>query len=178
MFRFLIVIALLAPLLAQAQVYRTTDKDGNVVFTDTPPADGGPTERVEIRQPNTTPAPQVLPTPSAQPGTKSTEPEALPQEVVIVSPADETSFPMGPGNFDVDAKVTPALGESESLQLYIDGIPWSGPQREQHWVLTNIFRGAHDLTVSVLGSEGQAQTTSKPVRVFVHRPSVNFRNRN
>ena len=84
---------------------------------------------------------------------------------------------MGPGNFAVDAKIAPALGSGESLQLYIDGIPWGNPQRETSWALTNIFRGAHDLTVAVIDGDGEQLASSDPIRVFVHRPSVNFRNR-
>ena len=105
------------------------------------------------------------------------EEEAAPLSVSIVNPAPETSIPMGPGNFSVDAKVAPGLGSDESLQLYIDSIPWGDPQRETSWALTNIFRGAHDLTVAVINGDGEQLANSDPIRVFVHRPSVNFRNR-
>ena len=174
MLRKLLFAMLLTSMAVSAQIYRTTDEQGNVVFTDTPPAGSGPAETVELQQINTTPAPPTRTAPQAE---QQPEEEAAPLSVSIVSPAPETSIPMGPGNFTVDAKVAPGLGSGESLQLYIDSIPWGGPQRETTWALTNIFRGAHDLSVAVINSEGEQLASSDPVRVFVHRPSVNFRNR-
>jgi len=174
MLRKLLFAMLLTSMAVSAQIYRTTDEQGNVVFTDTPPAGSGPAETVELQQINTTPAPPTRTAPQAE---QQPEEEAAPLSVSIVSPAPETSIPMGPGNFTVDAKVAPGLGSGESLQLYIDSIPWGGPQRETTWALTNIFRGAHDLSVAVINDEGEQLASSDPVRVFVHRPSVNFRNR-
>ena len=174
MLRKLLFAMLLTSMAVSAQIYRTTDEQGNVVFTDTPPAGAGPAEAVELQQINTTPAPPTRTAPQAE---QQPEEEASPLSVSIVNPAPETSIPMGPGNFSVDAKVAPGLGSDESLQLYIDSVPWGGPQRETSWALTNIFRGAHDLTVAVINGEGEQLANSDPIRVFVHRPSVNFRNR-
>lgn len=176
--RLLILVLLVAPLTIQAQIYRTTDEHGNVVFTDTPSAGSGPAERIDIRDTNTTPPPPS-PAPSAVPQQSMEEADqTATYSVAITSPANETSFPMGPGNFSVSAKVDPNLRGTESLQLYIGGIPSGEAQRAASWALTNVFRGAHDLTVAVVDAQGQQLAISAPVRVFVHRPSVNFRNRN
>jgi hypothetical protein len=158
-----------------AQIYRTTDDQGNVVFTDKPHVGASTTERVELPPINTTPAPEPRPTPKPEPGKGDTEIPAF--SVAITSPADETSFPMGPGNFSVSAKVQPSPGENEALQLYIDGIPWGDPQQGTTWALTNIFRGEHNLTVAIVDAKGKQLAGSTPIRVFVHRPSINFRNR-
>ena len=177
MLRLIVLALLLGPLAVQAQVYKTTDEHGNVVFTDTPPANSESSERIEIRQPNTAPPPEARPEPTEE--VSDSEPvEAAPTTVAIVSPANETSIPMGPGNFDVEAEVSPELRDGEYLQLTVGGIPWGEPQRATRWELTNIFRGAQDLTVSVVDEDGETLVTSSPVRVFVHRPSINFRNRN
>jgi hypothetical protein len=180
MTRPLLLALLLAPLVffAQspaAQIYRTTDEQGNVVFTDKPPAGASTTERIELPPTNTTPATVVKP----RPETESEEPDtdAPAYSVAIISPANETSFPMGPGNFSVSAKVQPSPGKNEALQLYIDGIPWGDPQQGASWALTNIFRGQHDLTVAIVDAKGKHLASSAPIRVFVHRPSINFRNR-
>ena len=174
MFRRLLFATLFTSMAVSAQIYRSTDKQGNVVFTDTPPAGASPAETVELQQTNTTPAPPARTAPQVQ---QMPEEEATPLSVSIVNPVHETSIPMGPGNFAVDAKVAPGLGSGESLQLYIDSTPWGSPQRETTWALTNIFRGAHDLSVAVINDEGEQLASSDPIRVFVHRPSVNFRNR-
>lgn len=158
---------------ASGKIYRTTDAQGNVVFTDTPPASADTAEQVQLRQTNTTPPPPARPAAATDNETE----EAVSRSVSITSPPDETSIPMGPGNFSVAAQVEPSLAPDESLQLYLDDMPWGAPQQAAAWDLTNVFRGAHDVTVAVIDSEGEQLTKSEPVRVYIHRPSINFRNR-
>ena len=177
MTRLLAVLLIALPLYAAAQnVYRTVDENGNVVFTDTPSGDAVQAERMEIRETNRAPA--VEQQSQAAPEAGSVAVKAVSYNVSIVTPANETSFPMGPGDFSVSAQVSPELGDGESLQLFIDGAPWGAAQRGTGWALTNVFRGAHDLTVAVVDGKGEQLATSNPTRVFVHRPSVNFRRAN
>ncbi len=174
MTRLLATILLLLPLFASGQnIYRTTDENGNVVFTDRPADGSTTTEQVEIRQTNITPATPI----ETREEPQAAEPEEEDYSVNILSPDNETSFPMGPGNFSVSAEVSPGLRGGHALQLYVGGAPWGAPQSSTGWDLTNVFRGAHDLTVAVVDSDGEQLAVSPPVRVFVHRPSVNFRNR-
>jgi hypothetical protein len=177
MSRLLLISLLLASLAVTADsIYRTTDEKGNVVFTDAPPADGSKAEQVGIQQTNTAlPPPQALSTPVYQDDQGGEEDV---YSVAIIDPPNETSFPMGPGNFSVQASVKPALRKHESLQLFIDGEPRGEPQGSDFWDLTNVYRGAHDITVGVIDADGKTIAMSPPVRVFVHRPSVNFKNRN
>ena len=56
----------------------------------------------------------------------------------------------------------------------MDGTPWGDPQTSNSWALTNVFRGAHDLTVAVTDTKGKKLANSDPVRVYVFRPSANF----
>jgi hypothetical protein len=172
--RLFAAILLLLPLAASGQnIYRTTDENGNVVFTDRPAKGSTTTEQVEIQQTNTTPATPIPPRADPQ----AAEPEEEEYSVNILSPDNETSFPMGAGNFSVSAEVSPGLTGGHALQLYVGAAPWGAPQSSTDWDLTNVFRGAHDLTVAVVDSDGEQVAVSPPIRVFVHRPSVNFRNR-
>ena len=162
---------------SETSIYRTTDEQGNVVFTDAPPANAGPVERVEVPPVNTATPPPSVRTPATAADSADKETQAASYSVTITSPADETSFPMGPGNFSVNATVAPSPGGSARLQLFIDGAPWGEPQQSTTWALTNVFRGQHDLTVGVIDASGAQLAGSPPIRVFVHRPSINFRNR-
>ena len=175
MTRYILLALLLAPLAAAAQsIYRTTDEHGNVIFTDAPGTNTEQSERVELQSTNTAPPPPQRPEPVTPP---AAEEEAIAYTVQITDPIDQTSMPMGPGNFTVSARVEPEPGEDDSLQLFIDGIPWGDPQSATTWNLTNIFRGQHDLTVAVITGNGTTLVSSDPIRVFVHRPSINFRAR-
>lgn len=159
---------------ALAQIYRTTDEQGNVVFTDKPPT--GPedqAEEVKLNPLNTAPATVVKPRPAAEPVQRE-QSEPRDYELSITFPTDETTIPMGPGNFPVVASTSPPLREGELLQLRIDGADRGPAQASGHWELTNVFRGAHELTVQRKSAEGKVLSTSNPITVYVHRPSVNF----
>ena len=96
----------------------------------------------------------------------------------ISAPPNETTIPIGPGNFSVSAIVSTELETSDSLQLFINDTPHGEPQRATTWELTNVFRGQHDLTVAVIDGSGTILAVSPAVRVFVLRPSIITRNRN
>lgn len=169
-------ILLLLPQLGTAQIYKSTDEDGNVRFSDKPPV-SGPSEQIKLRQTNSAPPPE----PVEYKGASTTgAPEAAADtsyNVSVATPADETTIAMGPGNFSVSASVEPALNGGALLQLYVDGQPSGEPQSGNTWGLTNVFRGAHDLTVSVIDANGDQLAESEPVRVYVLRPSINYDNR-
>ena len=113
----------------------------------------------------------VPPAVAAQPEQLAEEP--VPAQVVkITSPANEETIPMGGGNFSVVARVEPPLEKGQSLQLSLDGAPTGKLQQSGFWDLTNIDRGAHDLTAAVVDSDGQVIAGSDPVRVYVMRPGL------
>ena len=151
-------------------VYKVTDADGNVTFTDTPPlsADGTIEEH------------SVNATNSAKP-TESRLAPAAPVEVEepirydtrIVTPADNATVPMGPGNFSVQASWNPSLASGETLQLFLDGEPVGAPQQTAIWQLTNVYRGEHRLHVVRLDKSGAQLDASAASTVYVLRPSVN-----
>ncbi len=124
MSRLLLLALLLLPLSGLAQaVYRTTDAQGNVVFTDSPPANATPADRVEIRPTNTVQPPQIPPRPASE-NTPNAEAEVAAYTLTITEPANETTIPMGPGNFSVSVNVSPALQRRrESAVIYGRGAP-------------------------------------------------------
>jgi Domain of unknown function (DUF4124) len=175
--RALILALALLPLLGYGQqIYKSTDANGNVVYSDQPPADGAEVQRIEVPQTNTTPAPAVIHRLPTEPAT--TEQQAVNYTISIISPTDETTIAMGPGNFSVSASVSPALAGDHSLQLKLDGANRGEPQKQANWQLTNVFRGAHDLSVALVNSAGEELGNSDPVRIYVLRPSIHNRNRN
>ncbi|MEE4145670.1 MAG: DUF4124 domain-containing protein [Halieaceae bacterium] len=172
----LLGMLLLLSQLCTAQIYKSTDEQGNVIFSDTPPA-SGPSERIQLRETNSAPPPQIIEPLEPDSGATRDEPTGPNYSVNITAPANETTIAMGPGNFSVSASVEPGLGDGALLQLYIDGSASGNPQSSNSWELTNVFRGAHDLSVAVVDKNGDQLAISETVRVYVLRPSVNFENR-
>jgi hypothetical protein len=171
--RIALLVSLLSLLAApglQAQVYKVTDKDGNVSFTDRPPEndDSVTVEALTLKQPNSAQPPP------ARPQQTETEQEtpAVEYSTEITSPADQTTIPMGPGNFSVSAAVSPVLRSGERLLLRVDGVAAGEPQRRNSWALTNVFRGEHKLTVERVDAEGKILDSSAAVTVYVMRPGL------
>jgi len=90
--------------------------------------------------------------------------------IEIVSPTHESTVPIGfAGDFSVTANVSPAMRKGEKAQLLMNGVPMGAPQAGLNWSLSNIFRGAHILTVKVIGAQGDSLAVSPPVTVYVRR---------
>lgn len=170
----LLLLLLLLPWAAQAQpIYKSTDAQGNVVYTDKPPAEGVASEEVKLKRLNTSPAPELQPQRA-----RTAERQEQPRPTVsIVAPEDQTVIPMGVGDFDVRASVSPPLAPGERLQLRLDGAASGDPQAGASWSLRNVLRGGHDLSVDRLDADGQVSAQSDPVHVQVMRP-FNIQNRN
>ncbi|GIS01506.1 MAG: hypothetical protein CM15mP103_00570 [Gammaproteobacteria bacterium] len=90
-----------------------------------------------------------------------------------MTPADNATIPMGPGNFAMQAALNPRLAPSETLQLLLDGDPVGAPQRIANWQLTNVYRGEHQLQVVRLDASGAQLDASPASTVYVMRPIVN-----
>ncbi|MEP4486135.1 MAG: DUF4124 domain-containing protein [Halioglobus sp.] len=154
-------------LCASAQVYRTTDSEGNVIFTDSPPPGSTAAEQVDIKPTNTTPPPRVI---DRSEQVTPDEPTEIAPTVTISNPADGDTIPMGLGNFSVSASTSPPLQPEESLVLEISGEPWGEPQKAGYWAVTNVRRGEHTLVVLRQSSESQDIIRSDEVRLLVLRP--------
>jgi hypothetical protein len=101
-------------------VYKVTDADGDVTFTDTPPLSGDSTvEEHSIQTPNFAKPTEMTRTPAAPVEAE----ESTRYDTRIVTPANNSTIPMGPGNFTVQAALNPPLAPDENLQPLLDGEP-------------------------------------------------------
>jgi hypothetical protein len=159
----LLTVLISLPLLAQAQVYKQVDEQGNVTFTDAPAGDAQP---VDIPPANTAEPVDARDRPAA-PSEKTTAYQSL----TITSPKNNGIIPNGPGNFSVQLALSPALQPGHQSQLLLDGkIYSSGTQN--HFTLTNISRGNHSLQAQVVDEDGKVLIASTPISVQVYRPST------
>ncbi|MFK8041933.1 hypothetical protein [Congregibacter sp.] len=161
---------------AWGQIYKVTDSENGVVFTDSPAvigdSNGQSVEEVELEDINTATPVEALP-PAAEESRSSTESQESAEPVVsIVSPANESTIAMGPGNFAVSASATPALSRGERLVLLIDGAVQGQAQSSGSWFVEGALRGPHDLQVQRTTSSGKLIASSETVRIYVLRPSV------
>ncbi len=171
-----IYYSLLIPLLglaisqnSLAEIYKSVDKDGNVVYTDQAPHGGKKTEKITLKPSNSVPA---IETPAIKLSPDNPDKPFKYKTLRIVSPEHDSAIEHGPGNFSVTAKINPNLRNSDSIQLFIDGEPYGQPGSSTSWALTNVFRGTHILQVKVLNARGKTLKKSKKSSIHVFRPSV------
>ena len=151
-------------------MFKVTDADGNVTFTDTPRVScDSAVERHSVTAPNSATPTETIRTPA----TLSAIEESTRYDWRIVTLANSTTIPMGPGNFAVQAALNPRLAPDENLQQSLDGEPVGAPQRIANWQLTNVYRGEHRLQVVRLDESGTQLDTSVASTVYVMRPTVN-----
>ncbi len=167
-----LLFGLLCSSVSAEQIYKSVDKDGNVIFSDHPTGNAATSETVDVEPVNTVSPPPPMPVPAtAAPAT----PAAPSYTVTITAPAHETTIPNGPGSFSVAASTSPPLQAGETLQLLMDGEKQGDPQSSGSWQLTNVFRGEHHLSVQRLSADGEVLASSPNAVVYVHRPTVGGR---
>ncbi len=154
---------------AGAEVYRSVDEDGNVIFSDTQ-REGG--EAVELRETTVVPAlkpPHRQSVPTVPAGAKP-----LPYELIaIASPGDEETV-RDVQQVIVSIALAPGLQTKfgHKIQLYMDGAPFGGPSTETQFILPEVDRGAHELAAAVLDKGGRELKRSESSIFFLHKHSV------
>lgn len=152
---------------AFAQVYKTVDDQGNVTYSDQTQNDS---QTMELPRSNTVPAIEV---PKKITADESDSPETsiLYKSIKITSPADDTGFGHGPGNFTVSISTSPALGKNDKIRLLMDGKTHSEGSSTE-FKLSNITRGSHTLQAVIISSTGKVLKKSRSITVHMMRPSV------
>ncbi|MDE1461713.1 DUF4124 domain-containing protein [Spartinivicinus poritis] len=161
------LIAILPWAASYAEIYKTIDKDGKVVFTDNP--EGKPAEEVELKKGNTISLPPAKISPSSKSSDINSKSFSY-REFNIKKPTQDATI-RGSGNFSVLAAISPNLRPGDSVQLYIDGKPYGSKQKGLLFNLNNVDRGTHSIVVKVLNSDGRV-LNSASVTVHVHRSSA------
>ncbi len=162
-FALLILVAGLAtPHFIHAEVYKSVDKKGRVIYTDKPTPNS---EKVEIKEANTIKSATV-------PDINDEEPPITLfeyQQLAITHPANKDIIPNGLVPFDISLNLRPKLQPEHQLQLLIDGQLHSTSLNNTFRV-NSINRGQHKLQVYILDASGNRLKQSEVIEVFAYRP--------
>ena len=164
--------AILASSLCSAEIYKYVDKDGNVVFTDKP---GKGREQMHLA-----PLPTIsLPKGNASAQKTAPPPKTKPGEtyskLLFTSPADNSAFWSGSGNFVISVEAKPPLRNGDKFKLALDG-KVLGTNSSGAFPVKHINRGTHRASLSVVNAKGQIIQSGPSITFTVHRPSVIRRN--
>ncbi|MGR8920897.1 MAG: DUF4124 domain-containing protein [Gammaproteobacteria bacterium] len=167
MTRHALLLLVLCAFGANAEVYRYTDEDGNVVFSDTP-REGA--EIIELRETTVVPAERIRATPRQG----KVEPEERGySQLRIAAPGHEETL-RNVQSIAVSVAVEPALRlkEGHRLQLFFDGEAYGDPSPVTSFVLSEVDRGTHQLAVAVVDGDGSEIQRSDSSTFFLHRQSI------
>jgi len=162
-----------------AEIYKTLDEDGNVVFTDVAPKDQ--TKAITVETQNTY-SPEATETPSAS-GRQPVAPEqeeapaaVMYDQIAILAPQNDEPIRENTGNVTVVVTSNPALdsGRGHVMQILVDGQAAARGQSNSV-ALTNLDRGTHQITAQIVDSNGQVLATSSPVTFHMLRYSALMR---
>lgn len=160
---------------AATTVYRSVDAQGNVVFSDQPPAPGQQAETVEIREPTSF---QSNTPPAANDSNATWEWDMRAQDaadqaiayggIVIASPANDEGVRANDGTLTVVVGVDPELQPGHLVEILLDG-GLAGSANATSVALTEIERGTHTLEARIVDASGTVLATSSPVTFHMLR---------
>lgn len=178
----LLAVALLAtgPAVA-AEIYRTTDEDGNVVFTDDPPSDDA--EPVELEPLTTVPSADEGSGGNAgtETGTSPTTGEATeePPErgisgISIAYPEQGKGIRHNGGNVPFRVALQPegaTLPRGHQVEIILDGKPRARAASTRVTV-SPVDRGPHTVRARIIDNAGQTRYESESVKFYLLRVSL------
>ncbi|CAM3577359.1 DUF4124 domain-containing protein [Halomonas lysinitropha] len=182
----ILVLGLSVSLLAQAQnIYRSTDAQGNVVFTDNPERGG---EEVDLEPLTVVPSrgevtegetPAVIDNGGSERSDGSAAGSGQPfmpyDSFTILSPGQEETLPTGAaGNVQVALGIQPNLREDHRVRLLVDGQISQTAMHTDTFMLNNLNRGEHVLQAELLDASGAVRHRTSSVTLYVQRASVNL----
>lgn len=161
------ILLLVVAVTAHAEVYKSINADGEVVYSDRP-AQGA--ERVKMPPlPSYTPQPvRTLSRPAP-----AVEQQMRYESFTITSPASDATIRNNLGTVEIDTRLAPALMTSlgHRIQFYLDGMAHGALLDSTMLTLGNVERGEHRLSASVVDTAGNVLITTAEIAVHVKRAS-------
>ncbi len=167
MLKQLIVVSLsLIICVSYAQVYKWTDSQGVVHFSDTPHVGAETINNIQTQN-YSTPPQSTIPKIEEQP-----KKEKIYKNITILQPQDQATIRNNQGYLVVSVEVLPKLFPSDKVQIVFDGKAQGTPQDRLMFQLNGIYRGMHTIAVQIIDSKNEVVKTSSPVTIYMQRPRV------
>ncbi len=153
---------LLFTTIAAADVYKSIDEDGHVIYTDNPHGKQQ-VEKVDLPSVNSQPAIPITPP------QKTNKPATTQYRLSIVSPANESHIPPGQSEITVSVKLQPKMNSEQRIQLFLNNKAFGPASKSPNIRLSDIYRGEHQLTAHLQDSKGKTLAQSSPITLYVKR---------
>ncbi len=158
---------------ASATVYKWTDSDGTVHYSDQPQPGAEEVSTVPIQTYRSSPASNRSRT------TRQNTPQGEAYTTLaFVSPANDATIRDNQGNVAVQLNIEPPLRNGHSIALSIDGDRQGQTVATTTFTLSNLERGTHQLQASIVDAQGSELISSGVLTVHMMRPSELFEEQN
>jgi hypothetical protein len=161
--RTLASLLILMPFVAVGQVYKWTDADGKVQYSDRP-VTGAETLAVPLKKVQRARGEAANPSAATQasPGPYD--------QFSIVSPDPGATLRQTEGNVQVSLVLNPALMEGHHIQLVVDGSPAAGEAPGTQVVINGLPFGSHQLEARILDAAGAQVANSSSISFHLLKP--------
>jgi hypothetical protein len=169
--KYSFVIFVLLAQAVQADVYKSINADGEVVFTDVP-AEGA--EPVKLPGLSTyKPSPVVVKHGSPVTGEAEDDDEGPYESLKVTSPEDDATIWDNQGIAKLTLALEPALltKSGHQIQYFLDGNAYGKPLPRLSRTYRDIDRGTHTLSAEVVDGEGNVVISAEPVTIHLHHMS-------
>lgn len=182
-YSLLLALTLIAGL-AQAAVYKWVDSQGNVHFSDSPHSGA---QQIEVPPSQLYSSPPPAPAQDNQSQDQQSGNQEIQdnqnnaeqnnnspisgyQSLTIIQPVDQATVRNNQGMVSVASRVVPnRLQQGDRFQLIYDGEPLGSPQITSSFILNNVYRGTHTISIQIVDSNGKVQISSDTVTFYMHR---------
>ncbi|MEM9532255.1 MAG: DUF4124 domain-containing protein [Pseudomonadota bacterium] len=162
------LLALFVTSAAAQEIYKTVDKDGNVIYTDQPPsADAKPMDLPPI----TVADPYDAPPRTRPPVMEAGGPEVFYADLRLVAPEPEQHFWGTGGTFTARVETSQPLQAGHQVRFYLDG-NLTGSTNSFAMDFNGIDRGQHSVRAEVVDVNGEVMASTEPVIFFMRQQSV------
>ena len=152
-------------------VYRVIDENGEVTFTDSPPANVK-AETVDLPATNIA-SPSIPPKKEGKDGDENTDEEVAYTSARLIQPKNKATIPPGQLEVTVQIELKPSLQSGHLVQLYIDGQKQGSPSASKTFTVTSLNRGQHRVYAKIIGADKKSRTTTQTVTFHVKQHSSN-----
>jgi FlaG/FlaF family flagellin (archaellin) len=166
---FILIFFVSLPLYAR-EVYKSTNADGVVIYSDTY-QEGA--ERVRVIGTKSTPSPANAKGDQEQ-GDAQANAQGVEgyQSLEIVQPENDATVRSNEGTVSVSLSLSPTLVEGHSVKITIDGKELPGEVRSTQFTLNNLNRGSHTLETRIVDASGNVVIRSNRVNFFLRQASI------
>ena len=165
---FCFVLATLTTQGQAQQIYKWTDSNGNIHFSDKP-HEGA--EEIALPKVQTFSAPKISEPANASVPTPISDDETY-KSINIIQPEDQSTLRNTQGYVSILLNIKPTLKEGDRVQIVLDGAPVGEPQPATVFALQDIKRGSHTLSAQLVDKQGHIIKTSTPITIFMMPPRV------